>query len=111
MRHTEPDQPGYPIDSEASPEQERLLRENQDLKRQLQELKSLGNGAPHSGQSPKVWHPSAITIWVIFLVVTVVVVVAFFSGYLPLQKRRELIASEAHDQERALPKVEVMEVG
>ena len=37
--------------------------------------------------------------------------VAFISGYRPLQKRRDLIAGEAHDQERALPRVEVVEVG
>jgi len=96
MRQIEPDR-----------EQERLLQENQELKRQIQELK----GAAHAGPASRVWHPSALTIWAIFLAVIVLVVVAFFSGYLPLQKRRELIASEARDQERALPRVEVIEVG
>lgn len=106
MRHTEPD----PIDLGANLEQERLLRENQDLKRQIQELQSRGNGASHAGASTKIWHPSAVTIWAIFLVVTVLIVVAFFSGYLPLVKRRELIAGEARDQERTLPRVEVIQV-
>jgi len=96
MRQIEPDR-----------EQERLLQENQELKRQIQELK----GAAHAGPASRVWHPSALTIWAIFLVVIVLIVVAFFSGYLPLQKRRELIASEAHEQERALPRVEVIAVG
>ena len=93
MRHIEPDQ-----------EQERLLRENEDLKRQIQELKS-------AGLPQKVWHPSSVTVWAIFLTAIVLIVVAFFSGYLPLQKRRDLIAGEAREQEHALPRVEVIEVG
>jgi hypothetical protein len=36
---------------------------------------------------------------------------AFRSGDIPLQKRRAVIAGEAHEQERALPRVEVIEVG
>jgi RND family efflux transporter MFP subunit len=107
----QPDPRRAPVDLAAGPEQERLLKENQDLKRQIQELKASVNGIPHAGPSPKVWHPSAITIWAIFLAVIVLIVVAFLSGYLPLQKRRDVIASEAHEQERALPRVEVMEVG
>jgi RND family efflux transporter MFP subunit len=91
MRHTEPDQ-------------ERLLRENEDLKRQIQELKS-------AALPEKVWQPSALTVWAIFLAAIVLIVVAFFSGYRPLQKRRDLIAGEAREQERALPRVEVIEVG
>ncbi len=101
MRRTEPDQPGMSD----------LLRENEDLKRQLQELKTAGNGASPGGLPAKVWRPSAITIWAIFLTAVVLVVVAFFSGYVPLWKRRDLIASEAREQERALPRVEVIEVG
>src|SRR5579872_5741685 len=99
MKHTGPDQ-----------EQERLLRENEDLKRQLHEMKHGGNGA-QTAPVAKIWRPSAITIWAIFLVVTVLIVVAFFSGYIPLQKRRELIAGESHQQQQALPRVEVIEVG
>jgi RND family efflux transporter MFP subunit len=37
-------------------------------------------------------------------------VVAFLAGYLPLQKRRALIVTEAQQQEAALPRVEVVEV-
>jgi len=95
MRHTESDQ-----------EQEKLLRENEELKRQIQELKGAGNGGP----SPKLWHPSAITVWAIFLAVVVLILVAFLSGYIPLRKRQDLITSEAHRQERALPRVQVIEV-
>jgi RND family efflux transporter MFP subunit len=101
MRHTEPDQPGLSD----------LLRENEALKRQVEELKTAGNGVSHAGQSQQVWRPSAITIWAIFLVVVALAVVAFVSGYRPLEKRRDLIAGEAHERERALQRVDVIEVG
>jgi len=96
MRHTESDQ-----------EQAKLLRENEELKRQIEELKAAGQGGPGA----KIWHPSAITVWAIFLAAMVLAGVAFFSGYLPLRKRQNLIASEAHQQEKSLPRVEVIEVG
>ena len=88
-----------------SQEEERLRRENQDLKRQIQQLKGPAHGPP------KLWQPSSITIWSIFLAVAVLIVVAFFAGYVPLVKRQALIATEAHEQEVALPRVEVIVVG
>src|SRR5579862_7873517 len=100
MKHTEPDQPGLSD----------LLRENEELKRQIHELKTAGNGAPHAEPVPQTWRPSAITIWAIFLAAVVAVVVAFFLGNRPLEKRREVIAGEAKDQEKALQKVDVIEV-
>src|SRR6185369_8999781 len=87
-----------------------LLRENETLKRQIQELKSAGSGASHTAQSGEIWRPSAITIWSIFLACVLLVVIAFLSGYLPLLKRRAVIAGEAREQERALERVEVIEV-
>ena len=111
MRHIEPDQPGYLPDLGAGKEAERLRNENQDLKRQLQELRGQAHGSPHGGPPARMWKPSGLAIWVIFLVVTVVIVAAFFAGYVPLQKRRALIADETHQQEIALPRVEVIEVG
>ena len=95
MKHTEPDQPGMAD----------LLRENEDLKRQLRELNAGGPGA-----GPHVWHPSSTTVIAIFLIVIVMAAVAFFAGYLPLRKREALIAGEARDQERAVRKVDVIEV-
>ncbi len=100
MRHAEPDQPDLSD----------LLRENKDLRRQIEELKAAGNGSSHAGKSPKVWRPSAIAIWAIFLAALVLVVVGFISGYVPLEKRRNVIEAEARDQKRALQRVEVMEV-
>jgi RND family efflux transporter MFP subunit len=101
MRHTEPDQPGMSD----------LLRENADLRRQIQELKTAGNGSVPASMPPKIWRPSAITIWAILLATVVLVLVAFVGGYLPLRKRQQLIVGETHDQERALQRVEVIQVG
>jgi RND family efflux transporter MFP subunit len=78
----------------------------EDLKRQLREQK----GVAHHGLA-KPWHPSGLTIWSLFLGVIVLLVAAFFAGYIPLQKRNALIATEAQEQETALPRVEVIEVG
>jgi RND family efflux transporter MFP subunit len=103
MRQIEPDQPGA-----ASQEEERLRKENQDLKRQLQELRAGAHG--EAGLPAKVWRPSGITMAAIFLTLIVLTIGAFLAGYVPLQKRRALIVSEAHEQENALPRVEVIEV-
>ncbi len=100
MKHTEPDQPAFSD----------LLRENEALKRQIQELKSASNGASHAASSSEIWRPSATTIWGIFLAAVVLTAIAFISGYIPLMKRRDLIAGEAREQERARQRVEVVEV-
>src|SRR5215472_165951 len=108
MRHTEPDQPDFPAVDETV--EERLRRENEELKRPLQENKRLAHGSLHAGAG-KVWHPSSITLWSITLLITVLIVAAFFAGYIPLQKRERVILNDAREQEEALPRVDVMEVG
>ena len=85
--------------------EETLRRENLELKRRLQELTG-AHAAPR-----QIWHPSGTTILAIFLGVTVLVIVAFFAGYLPLQKRKNVILTEAQEQQQALPRVEVIQVG
>ncbi|MCU1257924.1 MAG: efflux transporter, family, subunit [Bryobacterales bacterium] len=107
MRYIEPE----PTNQAASAEEERLRKENEDLKRQLHALQVPGHGSSHSGLPPKLWRPSAITIWSIVLGMVVLTVVAFFAGYIPLRTRNALIVSEAHDQEVALPRVQVIAVG
>jgi multidrug efflux pump subunit AcrA (membrane-fusion protein) len=104
MHFTEPDPP-----QTRPPEtvEERLRRENRELKRQLEELRGPG----HSGAPRNLWHPSSTTIWAIFLCAIVLIAVAFFAGYIPLQKRQAVVASEAHDEQQALPRVEVIQVG
>jgi len=101
MHYTEPD----PQRTETV--EERLRRENLELRRQLEELK----GPSHARPAKDIWHPSAITIWAIFLGAAIVVVVAFLGGYIPFQKRRQVIFAEAREEQQALPRVEVIKVG
>lgn len=109
MRYTEPNQPEE-ITAPGSTE-EQLRREVEDLKRQLREQKVLG--APHAAPqaAAKPWNPSAVTIWALFLGAIVLIVVAFFTGYIPLQKRNAVINAQAEEHDQALPRVEVIEVG
>ena len=114
MRYTEPNQPEE-ITAPGSTE-EQLRREVEDLKRQLREQhgQSAPHGAPHGSTThapAKPWNPSAMTIWALFLGVIVIIVVAFFAGYIPLQKRNAVINSLAQEYDQALPRVEVIEVG
>jgi RND family efflux transporter MFP subunit len=96
-----------PVRDSGTSEEERLRRENLELKRQLQELH-----APAERQaSGALWRPSATTIWAIFLAACVLTAVAFLAGFLPMQQRRALVIAEEQEQERALPRVEVIEVG
>jgi RND family efflux transporter MFP subunit len=99
MRYTEPD-PQQTVE-------ESLRRENQELKRQLEKLRE----PSHAGQPRHLWHPSPVTIWAIFLGAAVLIVVGFFAGYIPLQKRKAVIAGEAHEERKALPRVEVIKAG
>jgi RND family efflux transporter MFP subunit len=108
MRYTEPKQSGPQVDVPETTE-ERLRKEVEDLKRQLQQQKGLIHGSAHAALR-KPWHPSALTIWSLFLGVAVLTVAAFFAGYIPLQKRQNLILNESQDQAQALPRVEVIEV-
>jgi RND family efflux transporter MFP subunit len=89
---------------------DRLIEENLALKRQLEELKA---GPPSHGRSPtpaQLWRPSSITIWAIILGVTVLLIVAFIAGYVPMRKQRGVIAGEALSRQEALPRAEVMQV-
>src|SRR5581483_3564992 len=100
MRQTERDQPAVSD----------LLRENEELKRQIQQLKNSADSNQHAGGPRHVWHPSSLTIWAIFLVAIAVIIVAFISGYLPLLKRQNLITGEAKEQALSLQRVEVVQV-
>ena len=89
--------------------EERLRREIEDLKRQLQEQRNPGSS--HAGLMAKPWRPSSITLWSISLAVGVLIMLAFFAGYIPLRKRQTLIRQQAVEQQQALPRMEVIEVG
>ena len=99
---------GRPQLMEASAE-ESLRRENEDLRRQVQQLRSASH-AP-DGVPAKLWRPSRTTLWALGLFVLVLIVIAFFAGYLPLARRNRLIIDEAEHRERSLPRVTVVTVG
>jgi len=105
-----PNQPGSEELAVQETAEEKLRKEVEDLKRQLHEQKDLAHGSSHSAIA-KPWHPSGATILSLFLVAVVLIVVAFFAGYIPLQKRNALIGAQAQEQEQALPRVDVIEVG
>jgi RND family efflux transporter MFP subunit len=80
----------------------RLREEVEDLRRQLRE---------HQDKAKTSWHPSSAVIWGIFLCATVLVVAAFFTGYIPLRARNTLVRNEASAEATALPRVDVITVG
>src|SRR5215471_16926566 len=64
----------------------------------------------HPGMPQSPWRPSGITISAILLGLVVLLIVAFFAGYLPLQKREATVRAEADEREKALPRMAVMHV-
>jgi RND family efflux transporter MFP subunit len=89
-------------------EAQKLRQEVEDLRRQLHKHESKESG--HSGHAAA-WRPSGLAIAGIVLALTVLIVVAFFAGYIPLQARNSLVRSEAVEQAQALPRVDVIQVG
>jgi RND family efflux transporter MFP subunit len=109
MQHIEPDLPGSEVESATT--EDRLRSENLELKRQLRKLEESSAGASRGGPPRKLWNPSGVTIWSIVLLAAAILVLAFFAGYIPLQRRNALNVSEAQQQEGALPRMDVVEVG
>ena len=109
MRYTKPD-PSEPQELAAA-EAERLQREVEDLKRQLREQERPAASPAHAGTGGRLWRPSPLAIAAIFVAATVLIAAAFLAGYIPLTKRNVLLRSEAQQQEQALPRVEVIQVG
>jgi RND family efflux transporter MFP subunit len=105
MRYSEPHSSEELHRSESTEEQ--LRREVEELKRQLVEQRGLTHASHH-----KVWRPSAITLWAIFLALIACIVFAFFAGYIPLQRRMAIVRSEAleQEQEQTIPRVEITSV-
>lgn len=95
--------PTKPLLAEETAE-DRLRRENEDLRKELQQLKG------RSFHAPQYWQPSRHTIWAIILGITVLVIIAFFAGFIPLRTQRSIINSEAQQREQALPRVRVIRV-
>ncbi len=82
--------------------EDRLRSEIEDLKRQLETAK-------HPG-APADRRPSAGTLVLIALLLTALIVVGFFVGYLPRQKREEVLAAESRETGISLPQVNVERV-
>jgi RND family efflux transporter MFP subunit len=87
--------------------EERLLAEIEDLKRQLHEKHRDGS---HGGHGAKGGRPSGTTLWVLATVTLLILVGAFFAGYLPQSSRQTALAKEAKEDTAALPPVNVIEV-
>ena len=105
MRRSEPDLTG--TEDFATVEQ-RLRRENEALRRELEEFRRV----PHTpaAASSHAWHPSRLTIVALCISVVIVLVIAFFAGYLPLHSRTVTIADEANVREHAIPRFGVITV-
>lgn len=109
MRYSESDRPGPQMDI-AETAEERLRRENRDLRRQLEDLRGASHGISHGAPAIQ-WRPSGLTVAAICLIAVVLGVIAFFTGYLPLRERRAVLMTEARNHEQSLPRVEVITVG
>jgi RND family efflux transporter MFP subunit len=79
--------------------EDQLRAEIESLKRQLAEHKSHRRS------------PSRGTIVILALLTIVVIVAGFFVGYLPRQRREEVLAAESKDNARSLPQVIFSTVG
>src|SRR5262245_29372466 len=86
--------------------EEKLRRELEELKRQLRAQRE-----GHAGPPADRWRPSGITISALLLAFVVLMVGAFFAGYIPLQKREATVQAEANEREKSLPRMEVIQAG
>jgi RND family efflux transporter MFP subunit len=88
-----------------------LRSEIEDLKRQLEEQRSLEaarvstNGAHPAAKPP---HPSRLGLWLLGILIVAVVAAAFVGGYIPRTRREAVIGAEARQQEQAIPVVSVV---
>jgi RND family efflux transporter MFP subunit len=85
--------------------EDRLRSEIDDLKRQLEEEKHLHASGVQSNR-----RPSAVSLILIALLLAVLIVVGFFVGYLPRQRREAVLAAESKETGRTLPVVNVSRV-
>jgi RND family efflux transporter MFP subunit len=106
MMRREPDNmQNKPLDLEESTE-EQLRREVESLRRQLRQKEAAGHDSPTKNP----WNPSAITLWSLFLGALLLTAIAFFAGYLPMQKRNDQLLVEAKEVEQGIPRAQVIEV-
>src|ERR1019366_5540354 len=91
--------------NEVNATEDQLKSEIADLKRQLEEQKK--HGHPGAQQNRR---PSTLTLVAIALLLAVLIVVGFFVGYLPRQRREAVLAAESKETGRTLPVVNVSRV-
>ena len=90
------------MDMTTNSKEEQLRSEIEDLKRQLAEQKALAGGKT---QQPT--GPTGRTLVFLALLVTALVVGGFFLGYLPRQRREQVLAAESKADGQSLPVVNV----
>jgi RND family efflux transporter MFP subunit len=90
-------------DNDADLREEKLREQIEQLKRQLAEAQSTVPPA-------QLWKPSGITIAALILGLVILFFIAFLAGYGPRQRRAVTIMAESHEQARALPRVDVVQV-
>ncbi len=107
MSYTESNEPESEEVLTVETNEERLLREIEDLKRQLQQHRQPEPPASLHGtvQPP---HPSRATIVSLFTLAAIAVAVAFLAGYLPHRLRLETITRETAFEQSAVPGVNVV---
>lgn len=91
--------------NEVNTTEDRLRSEISELKRQLEEQKKSGHPGGHQNR-----RPSTVSLVLIALLLAVLIVVGFFVGYLPRQRREEVLAAESRETGITLPVVNVSRV-
>ncbi|MEO8370958.1 MAG: efflux RND transporter periplasmic adaptor subunit [Candidatus Solibacter sp.] len=91
--------------NEVNTSESRMKAEIEDLKRQLEEQKKLAHGGSHQNR-----RPSTLSLVLIALLLAAMIVVGFFAGYLPRQKREAVLAAESKESGATLPVVNVSKV-
>lgn len=92
--------------NETKTNEEQLRAEIEGLKRQLEEQKKLHE----SGAAPPAKGPSARLLVGIAMLILALVVAGFFVGYVPRQRREQVLAAESQAGVQALPIVTVATV-
>src|SRR6516225_7856442 len=91
--------------NEVNATEDRLRSEIEALKRQLEEQKRLHASGHHPNR-----RPSTISLMLIALLLAALIVVGFFVGYLPRQRREAVLAAETKEAVTSLPVVNVSRV-